>query len=83
MAIPSKPIIVRLPGELVERYDALCAEYRGLQRSAILKMLLSSVLAMPLDEQVRIVDAAIKGKPGKKADKSHPPHSGLNRIAKD
>ena len=83
MAIPSKPIIVRLPGDLVERYDALCAEYRGLQRSAVLKMLLSSVLTMPLDEQMRIVDMAIKGKPGKKSEKSHSRHSGLNRVSKD
>ena len=83
MAIPSKPIVVRLPGELVERFEALCAEYRGLQKSAVMRMLLGSVLNMPLEEQVRIVDAAIKGKPGKKTDKSHPRHSGLNRVSKE
>ena len=83
MAIPSRPIVVRLPGHLVERYDALCGEFRGLQRAAVLKMLLSSVLAMPLEDQVKIVDAAIKGKPGKKADKAHPRHGGLNRVSKD
>lgn len=83
MAIPSKPIVVRLPGDLVVRFEALCAEYRGLQRSAVLRMLLGSVLNMPLDEQISIVDSAIKGKPGKKLDKLHPRSSGLNRVARD
>ena len=83
MSLQSRPIIVRLPGDLAARYDALCAEYRGLHRSAVMKMLLASVLNMPLEEQIRIVDMAIKGKPAKKSDKSHHRSGGLNRISKN
>jgi hypothetical protein len=79
VAIPSRPSVVRLPGELVTRFDALCAEYKGLQRSAVLRMLLGAALQKPLDEQVRIVDAMIKGK---KSDKPHS-RSALNRVSKD
>ena len=77
--MPSKSIVIRLPSNLAARFEQLTAAYGGLQKSVVLRMLLSSVLEQPIEEQIRIIDTMIKGK---KSEKRHP-RPGLNRIAKD
>lgn len=79
LSTPSRPIVIRLPSDLAAKFDQLTAAYGGLQKSVVLRMLLSSVLEKPIDEQMRIIDEMIKGKKGDK--RQHRP--GLNRVSKD
>ncbi|MCZ7645934.1 MAG: hypothetical protein M5U26_11730 [Planctomycetota bacterium] len=62
MGIPRKGIMVRLPrGEAEERFVELCERYKGLTRSAVMRMLLTDVLTRPLEDQVEAIDRQIRG----------------------
>lgn len=68
MTLPSKPVVIRLPADAARRFNELCNEFAGLQKSQVMRMVVESVLSQPLQEQVETVTAQIR-KPGAK------PHS--------
>ncbi len=74
MTLPSKPIMIRLPAELSDRFERLKAEFPGLPQSLVLRLLVSSILEKSLDEQIDVVTAQIRQ--GKDASNS----SFQNRI---
>ena len=61
--LPTKPINVRLGGELEKRFKTLRAEFAGLPPSTILRMLIAAQLAKPLSDQIEIVQQQIR-RPG-------------------
>lgn len=78
MTLPSKPVVVRLPGELAQRFDRLQEEFGGLQPSAILRMLIAAQLERPLPEQVEEVTRQIRKPKGARTQKPNSTKPGLN-----
>lgn len=65
MTLPSKPVVIRLPADAARRFNELCSEFAGLQKSQVMRMVVESVLSRPLQDQVEAVTAQIR-KPGAK-----------------
>lgn len=66
MTLPSKPVVIRLPADAARRFNDLCSEFAGLQKSQVMRMVVESVLSQPLQDQVLAVTAQIR-KPSAKA----------------
>lgn len=65
MTLPSRPVVIRLPADAAKRFNELCNEFAGLQKSQVMRMVVESVLSQPLQDQVETVTAQIR-KPGAK-----------------
>ena len=61
MTLPSKPVMVRIPAELVPRFEALKQEFPGIPQAMVLRFILTSVFERSLDEQIEIINAQIRG----------------------
>ena len=78
MSIPGRQFHVRLTPELTKKLDELEAEFAGLPRPTLMKLLISSALDCPLDVRIERINHEIRKKP------SHQPknRSDLNLNAK-
>lgn len=65
MTIPSKPVVIRLPAESSKKFEQLCREFSGLQKSQVMRLLIEALLSESLQDQVETVTSQIR-KPGSK-----------------
>jgi hypothetical protein len=63
-----KTIYMRLPSDVVEKFERLTEEFQGLPRNMVLRFLLNHLLEKPLREQVSAVQEQIRGSDGKASD---------------
>lgn len=66
-------VMVRMKKDMAQRWSTLRQEFEGIPPSSLARMLISATLALPLDQQIQIVQSQIR-KPGS------PPTSYQNRL---
>jgi hypothetical protein len=61
----SRVVMVRMNKDLSTRFEHLRREFEGLPPSTIVRMAVTAVLALPLHEQIRIIESQVRhpGKP--------------------
>lgn len=74
--------MVRMNKELAEGLETLRAEFEGLPPSTIVSMLVSACLALPIDQQIKVVNSQVR-KPGSEPTvfKSRIEHPGRNKSS--
>ena len=73
----SKPMMVRIPREHAEQFEALLGEFGGLPPASVLRMILLSFLDKPIDEQLSCIQEQIRGK---NAASRQPPPARLAKL---
>ena len=64
----TRVVMIRMNKEVASQFGLLSAEYQALPPSTLARLLLTATLALPLDQQLRIIQSQLK-KPG-----SQPPY---------
>jgi hypothetical protein len=59
--LPSKVINIRLSAEQAERFEEVRAEFGGLPKAAVLRLMISSFLDYPREKQVEMITRQIRG----------------------
>lgn len=67
--MPSRVVVVRMNKELAGAFDRLRGEFAGLPPSTIIRMIVTATLAMPLEQQIEIVNSQVR-RPGSVPGKS-------------
>ena len=82
MASKVRPISLRLPGELGEKFNALRHEFPGLPAGIIARLLIAEELKKPLGSQIEAVVAGLR-RPGaaNEGKRSGRNATGLNRVS--
>jgi len=70
----SRIITVRMDRELSEQFQTLRSQFLGLPPSTIVRMMVTATLALPLSEQIKIIESQVRH-PGRR---SKPRAIGLN-----
>jgi hypothetical protein len=81
MSLPSSQLHVRLQPEMLRRFDDLAAEFPAIQRAALLRLIIGSVLEKDKEEVVQTVLRQLRKPTGRAARRdAKPPLDTRNRI---
>jgi hypothetical protein len=66
MGSTSKNVHIRMPPELAGRFEQVAAEFPGLHRGTVLRLLIAGQLKRPVSENVELVVSQIRRSSGKR-----------------
>jgi hypothetical protein len=75
----SRVVMIRMNKEMAAQFEALRHEFAGLPPSTIARFMVTATLALPLNEQIEIINNQIR-RPGSQPRKGSKIHTNARRL---